>query len=94
MVDATKPPPPTTDELLERIARLEKAFDDLQQQVNGIESDFLKEVEDATRHFSYLYQRLRDYLWPVVHKVFPRFSAVMEQSEAILKMRPPSEDTL
>jgi hypothetical protein len=90
MVDRSRSP--TSGELLQRIVRLEEANIDLQRQVNRIEGDFLKEVEDTTRHISYLYRRLADFLWPVVHKVFPRFGEVMNQGEAILKTRPSSKD--
>jgi hypothetical protein len=83
MVESVKSP--TIEELLERIARLEHKTAELQAQLDDLGGAFNKDLEDTTEHFSNIYQRLNDYVWPLVHKVFPGYAPAMEQSDAILK---------
>lgn len=88
MVESTRAPTP--EELQARIVRLEGELADLQGKLDAMDSRFQKDVASISDHLVYLYQRLEDYLWPVVHKVFPGFEATLAQGAAILK-KPPSE---
>jgi uncharacterized coiled-coil protein SlyX len=88
MVESAKTPTP--EELQERIVRLEGELAALQGKLDAIDSRFQKDVASISDHLIYLYQRLEDYLWPVVHKVFPGFGATLAQSRAVWK-KPSSE---
>lgn len=78
-------------QLLDRLVRLEQANAALEQKVSKLEVEFLAEVKNTSDHLVYLYRRMRDFLWPVVHKVFPGYSRAMEQSAAILNLKPEDE---
>ena len=80
---------PHSGELLDRITRLEGENAELQRQLNELRSTVNAEVANTTDHIRYLYQRLEDYLWPLVHRVFPGFRETIAQGEAILKGEPP-----
>ena len=82
----------SVDELLKRIIRLERMNAALQHRLDELDSAFQSEVASTTDHITYLYQRNEDYLWPLVHKVFPGYARAMEQGTAILRPRPSRED--
>jgi hypothetical protein len=80
------------EELLERIIRLEDDNACLHRKLSEVETAFQKDVVSISDHLVYLYQRLEDFLWPVLHKVFPNYGAAMEQSASILQKRASSRD--
>jgi uncharacterized coiled-coil protein SlyX len=81
----------TPEKLEDRIIRLEGELAALQDKVVAMDSRFQNDVASISDHLVYLYQRIEDYLWPVVHKVFPSFGAAMAQSAAIWKTPPPEK---
>lgn len=82
MVESAKPP--ALEELLERIVRLENTTANLQATLDDLGGAFEKDLEEKSDHFNYIYQLFADYLWPMVHKVFPGYVAAIQQGEAIL----------
>jgi len=75
------------EELLERIARLERNAAHLQAQLDDLGRAFEKDLEDKSDHLNYIYQLFADYLWPLVHKVFPGYVTTLEQGGAIFNRR-------
>lgn len=83
----------STEELLERIARLEYMTANLQAQLDDLGKAFLKELDDRVEASWKLSQFLEDYLWPVIDKLFPAYRNTLEQIDAVLKRRPSDNKT-
>lgn len=88
---AEGPQNPATEELLKRIAQLERKGAELQAQVDDLGRAFLKELDDRVDAAKADSQFTRDYVWPLIHKVFPGYIDTMKRIDGILKSRPADE---
>jgi hypothetical protein len=92
---------PSTAELCEKIARLEKRLDSeidpLKERIMDLREALESEVTNTTEHVNALYGHIKsiyqflteihDLLWPLVHKMFPGFTETWKQWDSILKNR-------
>ena len=85
-----KPPltEPTGCEIKDRITYLEREIGLLHARIDDLVKAYKTTTTDT-------YDTFRSYLWPLLFKVFPRFSETIRQSDAILKVKcGPSDDVV
>lgn len=88
---------PSPNELLERIVRLENRTARLQADVSPMKT----QIADLLEGFKYqvdasgneIVKIYNDFLWPLVHRVFPGFSETKKQIDAIVNQTPQSDST-
>jgi hypothetical protein len=90
MVEASKTP--ETEELLARIAQLERETARLRAEIDDMGRAFLKELDDKVEASRADAQFAQDYIWPLIHKVFPGYLETMKRIDGILKRRPAAEE--
>jgi hypothetical protein len=88
MSEPDNEPRAKTEELLQRIERLESENAVLRGKFEALANQFQREADKTTDHIIYLYQQLADYLAPLLHKVFPDGDKVVDTILAIAKKRP------
>jgi len=86
---------PSPNELLDRIVRLECKLSRLQAdmspvkaQIADLSEGFKFQVDTSGNEIVKIY---RDFLWPLVHKVFPGFTQTNKQIDAIVNGSPSAD---
>lgn len=86
---------PSPSELLDRLVRLENETAGLKAELAEIHKAFKVALEaykfqiDAGN--SEILEIYHDFLWPLVHKVFPGFTRTQKQIDRIVKPKSPSD---
>lgn len=83
IVHRMKTPPvtePGLSELRGRVAQLEEETAQLRTKLDDLVKAYKTTTTDT-------YDMFKDYLWPVLFKVFPRFSGTVRQTNAILNVK-------
>jgi hypothetical protein len=69
------------------VSHLKALYDDLRKAQDNDRTEAIKADKeiytDANRHFADIY----DYLWPLVHKVFPKCAEAQKEIDAVTKRR-------
>lgn len=84
--------PPATEELLQRIAELERKTAHLRAELDDLGRAFQKELDDRVDAAKVDARFAQDYIWPLIHKVFPGYLETMKRMDGILKRRPAAEE--
>lgn len=78
----------------EKIAALEKEVADLKAQVADLSTTQDRDFEEVNKLIKDVYTNayqyiadIHDYLWPVIHKLFPNFAESQKQIDAFMKGR-------
>ncbi len=75
--------------LRQEVAQLRARIDDLTKALEIIREWSIEANRDTYKTCYEAIAELTDYLWPVIHKVFPQYAETKDQLDAILKRRKP-----
>lgn len=80
-------------ELQAKVNSLTMLYDDLCKAQNNDRREAAKATNEVNQYFCQVSKDIYDYLWPLVHKVFPHWAETNKQIDTVLGKSPPTNDT-